>query len=39
MKDSFPESLGQKHWCALYMGVCYTQQNMVARKTIDFRDN
>ena len=25
----FPESLGQKHWCALYTGACYTQQNMM----------
>ena len=27
MKDTFPESLGQKHGCALYMGVHYTRQN------------
>ena len=29
MKDIFPESLGQKCGCALYIGVHYTQQNMV----------
>ena len=27
MKDFFPESSGQKHGCALYVGALYTQQN------------
>ena len=29
MKDFFPESLGHKCGCALYMGAHYTQQNTV----------
>ena len=29
MKDFFPESLGQKHGCKLYMAAHYTQQNTV----------
>ena len=28
MKDFFPESLGQKHGCALYVRVHYTWKNM-----------
>ena len=30
MKGFFPESLGQKLGCALYMGAHYTHQNMVS---------
>ena len=29
MKDFFPESLGQKCGCTLYIGVHYTWQNIV----------
>ena len=28
MKDFFPESLGQKHGCVLYMGACYTRERV-----------
>ena len=30
MKDIFPESLGQKCGCMLYMGTRYTRQNMLS---------
>ena len=33
MTDFFPESLGQKHGCALYSRAHYTQQNTVFVQT------
>ena len=35
MKDFFPESLGQKHGCSVYMGAHYTCKYMVLLKVAE----